>query len=476
MNVAMLLEMAAEGFGERTAFGSRDGGMTYGELRECAQAVAAHLATTDAHALAVVEETSELVPAALFGAAWAGVSYAPVNYRLPDEARHELLHRLRPAVIADASWLGLPHATRSYPDAPSRPAVLLFTSGTSAEPKAAVLEHEQLLAYQLNTVEFASAGDEEAVLLAVPPFHIAGVTAVLSSTYAGRRIVPLARFSAEDWLELATTECITHAFVVPTMLARIVHVLDADPSARPPALRHLAYGGARMPAPVLERALHLLPETGFVNAYGLTETSSTVSVLGPDEHRTAVTSEDPVVRARLASAGRPVPGIEVRIVDGGGGDVPVGVVGEITLRGPQVSGDYVGHGPQRDVDGWLRTGDLGRVDQDGYLFVEGRGDDTIIRGGENLAPAEIEDTLLSHGAVAAAAVVGVPDEEWGERVVAMVSLRPGASADEEELRRFVHGHLGTMKTPELIAIRDELPQTATGKILRRRVRAELSGA
>jgi len=474
MNIAMLLEMAADGLDDRVAIGPSSGGLTFAELRERARAVGAHVGASDAHTLALVEETSPLVPVALFGAAWAGVSYAPVNYRLPDEARHELLHRLRPAEIADATWLGLPRSDREFPDAPSRPAVVLFTSGTSAEPKAAVLEHEQLLAYQLNTVEFASAEEDEAVLLAVPPFHIAGVTAVLSSTYAGRRIVPLPRFSAEGWLELATAERVTHAFVVPTMLARIVHALDADPSARPPALRHLAYGGARMPAPILERALELLPDTGFVNAYGLTETSSTVSVLGPDDHRAALASDEPRIRARLASAGLAVPGIELRIVGDDGAEMAPGELGEIALRGAQVSGEYMGRGSEQDADGWLRTGDRGRIDADGYLFVEGRGDDTIIRGGENLSPAEIEDALLSHAAVAAAAVVGVPDEEWGERVVAMVSLRAGATADEDELRRFVHDHLGTMKTPEVVAIRDELPQTATGKILRRQVRSELS--
>jgi acyl-CoA synthetase (AMP-forming)/AMP-acid ligase II len=474
MNIAMLLDMAADGFGDRIAIGSREEGLTFDALRARAHAIAVHAGTTDAHTIAVVEEASPLVPAALFGAAWAGLSYAPVNYRLPAEARHELLQRLEPALVADTTWLGLPSEATAFPDAPSRPAVLLFTSGTSAEPKAAVLEHDQLLAYQLNTVEFASADDDEAVLMAVPPFHIAGVTAVLSSTYAGRRIVPLPRFTPEDWLELARRERVTHAFVVPTMLARIVHALDADPSASPPTLRHLAYGGARMPAPVLERALELLPETAFVNAYGLTETSSTVTLLGPDDHRTAVASDDPAVRARLASAGRPVPGIEVRVVDADGADVGTGAVGEIEVRGAQVSGEYVGQGPQRDAEGWLRTGDQGRLDDDGYLFVEGRGDDTIIRGGENLAPAEIEDALCAHAAVASAAVVGVPDEEWGERVVAMVSLRPGASADEDTLRQFVRDRIGTIKTPEVIAIRDELPQTATGKILRRAVRAELS--
>jgi acyl-CoA synthetase (AMP-forming)/AMP-acid ligase II len=228
-----------------------------------------------------------------------------------------------------------------------------------------------------------------------------------------------------------------------------------------------------MPTPVLERALELLPDTGFVNAYGLTETSSTVCVLGPDDHRAAITSDDPEVRARLGSAGRPVPGIEVQIVVDGA-VAPDGTVGEIHLRGAQVSGQYVGVGSTRDRDDWLATGDFGRLDTDGYLHVEGRGDDTIIRGGENIAPAEIEDALLHHPAVSGAAVVGVPDEEWGERIVAMVSLRPTASAGEAELREHVHEHLGGLKTPDTIAIRDELPQTATGKILRRVVREDLS--
>jgi acyl-CoA synthetase (AMP-forming)/AMP-acid ligase II len=228
-----------------------------------------------------------------------------------------------------------------------------------------------------------------------------------------------------------------------------------------------------MPAPVLARALELLPDTGFVNAYGLTETSSTVCILGPDDHRSAMASDDDAVRARLGSAGRAVPGIEVRIVVEGV-EAETGTSGEIHLRGAQVSGQYVGLGSTRDAADWLATGDVGWLDADGYLFVEGRGDDTIIRGGENLSPAEIEDALLHHRAVSHAAVVGVPDEEWGERVVAMVSLRANTSADEDELRAHVHAHLGSLKTPETIAIRDEVPQTATGKILRRAVREELS--
>ena len=464
MNIAMLLEMAADGLGSRVAFGPREGGVTYADLRDAATGIAAHLAPAP-RTVAVLSETAPLVPAALFGAAWAGVSYAPLNYRLPDEAREALLARLAPVVVAEPAWVDFsPDHARAFPDAPTTPAVLLFTSGTSAAPKAAQLGHDQLTAYVFNTVEFGVAEEDEAVLVAVPPFHIAGVAAVLSSTYAGRRIVPLPRFDPGDWLALARREEVTHAFVVPTMLARIVAAMADDAEARVPTLRHLAYGGSRMPAPVLEAALALFPDTEFVNAYGLTETSSTVCLLGPDDHRRAHASDDPAERARLASVGRPVPGVEVQVVEG-----------EIWVRGDQVAGEYLDTESQRDGDGWLHTGDRGSVDADGYVFVEGRGDDLIIRGGENVSPAEVEDTLLRHPAVAGAAVVGVPDREWGERIGAMVVARAGVSLDVDEVRAFVRDRVGSLKTPELVVVRDELPHTATGKVLRRAVRADLAG-
>src|SRR5437899_4474589 len=235
----MLLDMAADGYGSRVAIGSPADGVSYDGLRRAAGAIAARVAATDAATIAVTEPNGAIVPAALFGAAWSGASYAPLNYRLPEPALAELLARLAPAVVARAEWLdpSAPSPT-GFPDEPERPAVLLFTSGTSAEPKAAVLGHDQLLAYIFNTVEFASAEADEAVLLAVPPFHIAGVAAVLSSTYAGRRIVPLPRFTAEAWLEVARAEHITHAFVVPTMLARLVPHMEEHPEARAPTLRH----------------------------------------------------------------------------------------------------------------------------------------------------------------------------------------------------------------------------------------------
>jgi acyl-CoA synthetase (AMP-forming)/AMP-acid ligase II len=478
MNLAMILEMAADALGDRIAIGSLHDGLSYEQLRRAARAIADRIEASGATHLALIEPNGPIVPAALFGAAWAGVSYAPLNYRLPDASLDELIARIQPSITAGTHWVDSESGSeRAFPDAPDLPAVLLFTSGTSAAPKAALLEHDQLLAYVFNTVEFGSAGVDEASLMSSPPFHIAGVTAMLSSTYSGRRVVPLpgVRFSPEEWVETARRESITHAFVVPTMLARIVHVMEADPDARIPSLRNLVYGGARMPAPILERALELFPETDFVNAYGLTETSSTVCLLGPDEHRLAMYSDDPVWTARLSSVGLPVPGIELRIVDESGADVGADSPGEIQIRGAQVSGEYADTESKTDADGWLHTGDRGWLDADGYLYCEGRADDTIIRGGENIGPAEIEDALLMHDAVSAAAVVGLPDEEWGERIVAAVTLRPGVDEiDTEHLREWVRERVGSLKTPEQVEIRDELPQTATGKILRRQLRTELT--
>jgi acyl-CoA synthetase (AMP-forming)/AMP-acid ligase II len=261
-------------------------------------------------------------------------------------------------------------------------------------------------------------------------------------------------------------EGVTSAMLVPTMLQRIVEHLDGRP-ADVPTLRSLAYGGARMPATVLEAALRCFPDTGFVNAYGLTETSSTIALLGPDDHRAALSSDDPAIRARLHSAGRMVPGVEAQIRAGDGTVQPSGSRGELWVRGPQVSGEYKGAGSLVDADGWFRTRDLALFDDDGYLFLEGRADDTIIRGGENIAPAEVEDALLRHAAVREAAVVGLPDEEWGERIAAFVVTHDGAEVDVETLRSWVRSLLRGSKTPDVVIFQDALPYTPTGKLLRR---------
>ena len=441
------------------------------------------------------DESSPAVPVALFGAAWAGMPYVPLNYRLPDDDLRALADRSAPGVaIGDDAGAerirgidGLTAITRNefiadcaggapatepgdWSMDPEEIAVLLFTSGTTGVPKSAVLRHKHLVSYILGSVEFMGAGDDEATIVSVPPYHVAGVSAMLSSVYAGRRIVQLPKFDPDTWIDTVEAEGVTHAMVVPTMLSRIVEALDARGGEPLLGVRALSYGGGKMPEPVIRRALELFPITNFVNAYGLTETSSTIALLGPDDHRIAQYSEDEGERARLKSAGRPLPGVEVSIRDDDFGELPVGGVGEIFVRGEQVSGEYLEKGSLLDHDGWFPTRDGGYIDHGGYLFVQGRNDDVIIRGGENLSPGEIEDVLLTDARVRDAAAIGVPDTEWGEKVVAVV-VRNG-ECPESELQELVRSRLRSSRVPAHVVFVDELPYNDTGKLLRRVLRKD----
>ncbi len=492
MDLVTLLEMASAGHGDRIAVGGARP-VTTVELADLAWRVATSVRLAGAERLALLDVTSVAFPVALFGAACAGVPFVPLNYRLAASRLEALVDRLEPALVVHGAnnhvvgrtgpsvatdvWLdGLSslEPVDVLPADPNAVAVLLFTSGTTAEPKAAVLRHRHLASYVIQSVEFGGAGEEEASLLSLPPYHIAGVANVITSIYAGRRIVPLPDFTARGWLETAAAESITHAVVVPTMLARIVDEMEADPSLRVPTLRSLAYGGAAMPHGVIERALELFDDVDFVNAYGLTETSSTIAVLGPDDHR-AAKKGDPVARARLSSCGKPLPGIEVEIRDEDGAPMPMGTHGNVWVRGEQVSGEYDGLASPLDAQGWFPARDIGWLDAEGYLYLGGRTDDVIIRGGENIAPIEIEEVLLRHPAVAECAVFGVADDQWGERIAAVVVLRDEMDVEVEELQAHVRGELRSSKTPDLVEFRTELPYTETGKLLRRVLHAELTG-
>jgi len=505
MNLMMLLEMASAGFGERVALTCGDVQLSYQELMEAARSVAGELADSGCERMATLDVSSPAVPIGLFASAWAGLPFVPLNYRLTGAELDALIERVTPAflvteadrveplsrlpdtrVVAREDFLsrardreamrGKLPADSSWSMDPDEIAILLFTSGTTGAPKAAVLRHKHLVSYILASVEFGSAGEDDAALVSVPPYHIAGMAAIASSIYSGRRIVQLANFSAEAWLEAARAERVSHAFVVPTMLARIVEALEGESSARLPALRALSYGGGKMPQSVIERAMRLLPDAAFANAYGLTEASSTIALLGPDDHRAALASEDPAVRQRLVSVGRPLPSVEIEIRDPLGAALPAGKRGEIFVRGEQVSGEYLGRGSTLVEEGWFPTKDGGFLDAEGYLFVDGRIDDIIVRGGENLSPGEIEETLREHAGVADCAVVGIPDERWGEAVAAVIVPRSDAPAPSEaELQSFVKERLRSSRTPERIEFRDSLPYNETVKLLRRQVRSDLVG-
>jgi acyl-CoA synthetase (AMP-forming)/AMP-acid ligase II len=349
-----------------------------------------------------------------------------------------------------------------------------------------VLRHRHLTSYVIGTVEFGGARRNDVALVSVPPYHVAGLANLLSNLYLGRRIAYLSQFDAAAWVAAVRRERATHAMVVPTMLARIADVLAVDGGGLP-SLRALSYGGARTPPAVLRRVMDLLPEVALTNAYGLTETSSTIAVLGPDDHR-AARDGDPVAVARLASAGRVLPTVEVQVrgapeagSPGPGSPGPespgsAGSAGEIWVRGEQVSGEYAGRDAVVDAEGWFPTRDRGWLDDEGYLYIEGRSDDTIIRGGENIAPAEIEEVLLRHPDIAQCAVVGVPDDEWGQRIAAAVVVRPGVAMADEVVREHARAHLRGSKTPDVVVFVAELPYTETGKLLRRVVQADIAGA
>ena len=499
MNLAMLLDMAADAFGERVAVKCGPSSLSYAALRAAAHAAAREMGRGGFAHAALLDSNGLAVPITLFAAAYAGLPYVPLNYRLTDSELTELLARVAPAWLAappaqlqrlklpanitcaDTGALHAPAGTTAplaeTPSDPEAIAIQLFTSGTTGAPKAALLRHENIMSYILGTVEFGSAGAEEAALVAVPPYHIAGISAVLSSTYSGRRIVMLPSFDPAEWLRVAREEHITHAFLVPTMLVRIMDELrQASAPLLFPALRAIAYGGGKMPSSVIARALEVFGRVDFTNAYGLTETSATICLLSPGDHRLALASTDAQVRRRLASVGKPLPTVELQVRDESGQVLSAHQSGLVFVRGAQVAGEYRGAGSLLDAEGWFATQDRGSLDADGYLFLEGRADDVIVRGGENISPGEIEETLLAHPAVLDVVVVAVPSEQWGEAVGAAVVLKSGEAVTVEALQEWVRVRLRSSRVPQRLVFRAELPYNEMGKILRRVVRRDLESS
>jgi acyl-CoA synthetase (AMP-forming)/AMP-acid ligase II len=486
LSIALLLEMAGSEDPTRVALVDGHNRLTVGELNELADGGAGVIAATGVEHVVYVGSGGAMQPLLIFASARAAVPYTPVNYRLSAEGVRELIERLpHPLVVVDDRYRDMVGdagkramsaeeflaAARTAEPAvafadPDDVAIVLFTSGTTSKPKAVELSHGNLTSYITGTVDFGSADAADAALICVPPYHIAGVNAAMSNLYAGRKMVYLPNFEAREWVRLVNDEKVTTATVVPTMLDRIVTVLEQE-SIGLPTLRNLAYGGSKVPLPLVRRALDLMPHVGFVNAYGLTETSSTIAVLTPDDHRAAHRSSDATVAKRLASVGQPVPGIEVQIRDESGALLGPGESGELFVRGEQVSGRYTGIGSVLDSQGWFPTRDIATLDEAGYLFITGRSDDTIIRGGENIAPAELEDVLVEHPDVHEVAVVGVEDAEWGQAIVAVVVPAPGIDPNPDDLREHVRRVLRGSRTPDRVVFRDELPTNATGKLLRR---------
>ena len=485
MNISLFLQMAAEACPDRPALTHDGNQYSYAQLFDAARHAAHTFETANCLYVSLLDVSSPAVPIALMGAAMAGIPYVPLNYRLSEEQIVPLFDRISPAylitgeradnydfegwVLQDSGEFLRETLASEPPDYfkdvdPAEVAVQLFTSGTTGTPKAALLRHEHLVSYILGSVEFMGAMEDEAALVSVPPYHIAGISAVLSNIYACRKIIQLPNFDARKWLRLCSEHAVTSAFVVPTMLTRIIEELEGDYSLN--SLQSIAYGGGKMPVPVIQKALSQFPDVNFTNAYGLTETSSTITLLGPDDHRDAVSADDDATRARLGSVGKALPSVEIEIRDEEGNTLGAHEAGEIYVRGPQVSGEYEGRSVL-DEEGWFPTRDAGYLDDGGYLFLSGRADDVIVRGGENISPGEIEDLLHEHPAVTDVAAVGIPSEEWGEAVALVIVLNDGHELSEDAICSHIKKHLRTSRVPEIIRFANELPYNETGKLLRR---------
>jgi len=357
--------------------------------------------------------------------------------------------------------------------------ILMYTAGTTGFPKGVMLSHNSFAIYVLDNVTPADPVTEEKNILTVPLYHVAGIQAMMAAVYGGRTLVMERQFDAKEWMELVQTEKANRAMMVPTMLKQLVDHPDFakfDLSS----LKVVTYGAAPMPLPVIKKAMEAFPGVSFINAFGQTETASTITMLSPEDHVIEGTEEEKERKLKhLSSIGKPMSDVEMKIMDEDGNEVPPETVGEIVARGPRVMTGYWKEEEKTektiDKDGWVHTGDMGYMDEDGYFFLAGRATDMIIRGGENISPEEVENILRSHSKIEEAAVIGIPDEEWGEVPKAICVIKEGCEdCTAEEIMEFCRANLASFKRPRSVVFTEELPRNQMGKVLKRVLREEHS--
>ncbi len=481
-----------------------DGGiLTYGELDRRANQVANALSAEGVTAksrIAILAKNDPAFFELLFGAAKIGAVPVPVNFRLaPPEVAYVLndagaelffvggdfygvadqianeLKTVRRTLAIDqphaamgdyAAWRdAAPADDPSLPLAAEDVAMQMYTSGTTGYPKGAQLSHHNFMALLPLVVEqWGAWSDDDISLVCMPLFHIGGSGWALVGLYKGIPNVLMRDVDPKALLDLIPRHRVTRMFVVPAVILFMLQVpgcAEADFSS----LELICYGASPMPLELLRKALAVFP-CGFAQVYGLTETTGAITYLPPEDHA------DPQAE-RLKSCGKPAAEIEIRIRGAEGEDLPPRAVGEVVCRTPQVMVGYwnLPEASARAIrDGWFHTGDAGYLDEEGYLYIYDRVKDMVVSGGENIYPAEVENALFAHPAVADAAVIGVPDERWGEAVKAVVVLKPDAAATADELIAFARQRVAGFKAPRSVDFVVALPRNPSGKVLKRELR------
>jgi len=358
-------------------------------------------------------------------------------------------------------------------------AMLLFTAGTTGFPKGVPQDHDAYSSYVLSNVD---PPDPEALpetnVLVMPLYHVAGMQALMAGIYGGRTIALMRQFDEKEWFETVQREKATRVMVVPTMLKRIVDYPDFDKYDLS-HVRVITYGAAACPYEVLKKTIERFPGRALINAFGGTETSSTIAALRAEDQiitgKETEAEREKKLKRLATSIGLPMDDVEIQVRDEEGRELPTGQIGEIVVRGPRIMKGYWKDEEKTEkaftTDGWYRTGDMGYKDDEGYIYLTGRADDVIVRGGENIGPDEVESVLSTHPKIEEAAVIGVKDIEWGQQVRAIVRLKKGETATEQEIIDFCRSRLAGFKRPSsVIFVTEELPKTSTGKVLRRTLR------
>ena len=513
MNTTEFLMIASAIVPDRVAMHFDGQEITFADVQERVNRLANGMADRGVGAgdrVAVMQVNCPEVIEAYFAIAQLDAIYVPINFRAKSEELEQMLKIAQPSLLLigerylpllETGGSGIsteqvvvldgeaPPSAMTYQDliADAIPdqlhfaeagdddtTVIMFTAGTTGVPKGVMLTHDGFSSYLLATVNPADPDIEETNLLTVPLYHIAGLQAALAAVYGGRTLVVMRQFEPLEWMTLVQRYRVGRAMLVPTMLK---HVMD-HPQFEEfdlSSLEVMTYGAAPMPMEVIREAIRRFPGARFINAFGQTETASTITMLPPEDHVLEGSPEEIETKLRrLTSIGKPLEDVEVQIVDEDGNPVKAGEVGEIVARGTRMmQGYWQQEAATREAirSGWIYTGDLGYQDEDSYIYLSGRAKDFIKRGGEMVSPEEVEQVLMAHPQVEDAAVIGVPDVEWGEEVRAVV-VRREDSVGEEELIQYCQQKLAGYKRPRSVVFVDELPRNVMGKVLKRDLREQ----